>query len=350
MPFHVVKSKRKDNHFDVANADTGEVKNADPYADEKDAQSYSNALNAHSSDTKKGALKGMYDAVVGGMSASDYAVQESWDICQACAAMSSIAGLISSEKEEPDDVRTLASILRQLNEFISGEIDEMEKAGTQPETMKKIPAQVKTTDPAPAINLAYVKSLGIAKLPEKFVAAKFTGRNEIKHYAFLWGNPEQVDLTAEYFTPETDFWDSKNVKQLTWDHGQDEKFNQLQPNPVIGKTVDFGNDEWGRWAVSVLDTDQHYRKFVDQFIEEGRLGYSSDSAPQYIQREPRGKGVWLKRWPWFAGALTAAPCEPRMKDYSPEFLKSLGFVIPDALVEQERELLDLEAMRIRYSI
>jgi hypothetical protein len=39
-----------------------------------------------------------------------------------------------------------------------------------------------------------------------------------------------------------------------------------------------------------------------------------------------------------------------MKQRSPEFLKSLGFVIPDASVEQERELLDLEAMRIRYSI
>jgi hypothetical protein len=308
----------------------------------------------------KSSIKGMYDAIAGGMSAEDYAVQESWDICQASAAMSSIAGLISSEKEEPDDIKKLAAIMRQLNTFIAGEIDEMEAAGTQPEateavpdeTMKKLPAEVRTTEPAHKINLAYVKSLGIV-IPEKFVAAKFVGRNEIKHYAFLWGNPDNTDLESEYFTKSTDFWDEslgKAPRPLTWDHGQDAKFNELEPSPVIGKSVDFGNDEYGRWAVSVLDTNRKYRKFVDQFIEAEALGYSSDSAPQYIQREQRGKGVWLKRWPWFGGALTAAPCEPRMKEYSPEFLKSLGFIVPDASVEQERELLDLEAARIRFSI
>ena len=309
-------------------------------------------------DKNKG-MKAMYDAVEGGMSAEDYAVQESWDIAQACAAMSSIAGLISSEKEEPADIAKLAAIMRQLNAFILGEIDEMEAAGTQPEeaetqpeTMKKLPAEVRTTEPAPAINLSYVKSLGILTLP-KFVAAKFVGRNEIKHYAFLWGDPDRTDLEAEYFTKSTDFWDEslgKAPRPLTWDHGQDKKFNAMEPTPLIGKSVDWGNDEVGRWAVSVLDASRQYRKFVDGFIEAEMLGYSSDSAPQYIQREPRGKGVWLKRWPWFGGALTAAPCEPRMKEYSPEFLKSLGFILPDASAEQERELLDLEAMRIKFSI
>ena len=302
-------------------------------------------------------LKAMYDAVNGGMSAEDYAVQEAWDVCRACAAMSSVAGLISSEKEEPEDVKKLAAIMRGLNDFITGEIDEMEKAGTQSEasepvqdeTMKKLPAQVRTDAP---IDLSYVKSLGIVTLP-KFVAAKFTGHNEIKHYAFLWGNPEAPDLEAEYFTKSTDFWDGtlgKQARPLTWDHAQDAAFNAIEKNAVIGKSVDWGDDEWGRWAISVLDTDRKYRKFVDKFIEEGRLGYSSDSAPQYIQREPRGKGVWLKRWPWFGGALTAAPCEPRMKDYSPEFLKSLGYNISDALAEQERELLDMQAKRIKLFI
>ena len=302
-------------------------------------------------------LKAMYDAVNGGMSAEDYAVQESWDICQACSAMSSVAGLISSEKEEPEDVKKLAAIMRQLADFINGEIDEMEKAGTQleasepvqDETMKKLPAQVRTDAP---IDLSYVKSLGIVTLP-KFVAAKFTGHNEIKHYAFLWGNPEAPDLEAEYFTKSTDFWDGtlgKQARPLTWDHAQDAAFNAIEKNAVIGKSVDWGDDEVGRWAISVLDTDRKYRKFVDKFIEEGRLGYSSDSAPQYIQREPRGKGVWLKRWPWFGGALTAAPCEPRMKEYSPEFLKSLGYNISDALAEQERELLDMQAKRIKLFI
>ena len=50
MPFHVVKSKRAKDKFDVENADTNEVKNIDPYDSEAKAQEYSNALNAHSSD------------------------------------------------------------------------------------------------------------------------------------------------------------------------------------------------------------------------------------------------------------------------------------------------------------
>jgi hypothetical protein len=50
MPFHTVKSKRAKGKFDVANADTGEVKNAEPYDSEAEAQKYSNALNAHSDD------------------------------------------------------------------------------------------------------------------------------------------------------------------------------------------------------------------------------------------------------------------------------------------------------------
>ena len=293
----------------------------------------------------------MYDAIGAGMSAEDYAVQESWDIMQACSAMQAVAGLIASEKEEPDDMRSLSTIMRSLNEFISGEVDEMERAGTselQLGISKSIPALVRTVEPA-SVNLAYVKKLGIVELP-KFVAAKFTGRNEIKHYSFLWGNPEKMDLETEFFRPDTDFWDKSlgtAARPLTWDHGQDEMFNALEPNPVIGKSVEFGDDEWGRWAVSVLDTDRRYRKFVDKFIEEGRLGYSSDSAPQYIQREQRGKGVWLKRWPWFGGALTAAPCEPRMKEYTPEFLKSLGYNIPDALEDQELEILELQAKHIK---
>jgi hypothetical protein len=53
MPFHVVKSKRKQGYWDVENADTGEVKNAKPYPTEGKAQDYAGALNAHSEDVAK---------------------------------------------------------------------------------------------------------------------------------------------------------------------------------------------------------------------------------------------------------------------------------------------------------
>jgi len=133
----------------------------------------------------------------------------------------------------------------------------------------------------------------------------------------------------------------KSVRPLTWDHAQDVEFDA---DPVIGQTVDWEDDEVGRWAISKLDTNHKYRKAIDKLISEKRLGSaamampvvgaSSDTAPQYVKRVPVGKSVWLARWPWFATALTPSPCEPRMidSDKGVDFYKSLGILLPDTTV------------------
>jgi len=317
MPFHVVKSKRKKDAFDVENADTHEVKNDEPYATETDAAAYSRALNVHSEDKSISAIKLMDMAEMG---PANYARQEGWDISSAAAAMQQISGLVQSEADEPADMRRIAAILRGLLEFIQSEIAEMESASQenveeQGEGMSK------------SLNLSYVKSLGIAKLPD-FLAAKYIGRDEIKHYAFLWGGPNIADVEAEYFTRKSNFWDAqlgKTPRPLTWDHAQDETF---KAEPVIGKSVDWGDDDTGRWVVSKLERAHKYRKAIDALIEKGILGASSDSAPQYVERVKTGKATWLKTWPWFATALTETPAEPRMIG-SLEFLKSIGVQIPN---------------------
>ena len=138
-----------------------------------------------------------------------------------------------------------------------------------------------------------------------------------------------TDVELEYFTKDSNLWDTqlgKSPKPLTWDHAQDKDF---KGSPVIGQTVEWGNDEVGRWAVSKLERSHQYRKAIDALIEQGVLGTSSDSAPQYVQRVKTGKATWLKTWPWFASALTDVPAEPRMID-SVEVLKSLGITLPDA--------------------
>jgi len=176
-----------------------------------------------------------------------------------------------------------------------------------------------------SLNLSYAKSLGI-EVPE--MAVKYTALNEIKGYTFLWGGPKMTDIEAEYFTPQSDFWDKtlgKSARPLTWDHAQDEEFKAV---PVIGQITDFGDDEVGRWYVAKLDRSHKYRKAIDALIEAGKLGTSSDSAPQYVQRVKTGKATWLKEWPWFASALTDAPAEPRMVGEL-EFYKSLGITLPE---------------------
>jgi hypothetical protein len=77
-----------------------------------------------------------------------------------------------------------------------------------------------------------------------------------------------------------------------------------------------------------LERSHQYNKAIAELIKQGKLGTSSDSAPQYVERVKTGKATWLKTWPFFAGALTDVPCEPRMIG-SLEFLKSLGINLPE---------------------
>jgi hypothetical protein len=312
--------------------------------------------------------------MMGDMGGASYAHQEAWDIQQAASALSFIAGMVMDELDEPQDVQSLANIMRSLMEFIGGEIQDMVTAakdgaksadtetinitggtvtvspapvyeGISPHPLinaSTTPAQVRTEP----LNLDYVKSLGIGT-PD-FLAVKFTAKDEIKGYSHLWGSPAVTDLEVEYFTKETNFWDQvigKNARPLTWDHAQDPTF---KGSPVIGQIVDFGDDEIGRWYVAKLERSHAYNKAIAELIKAGKLGPSSDSAPQYVERVKTGKATWLKTWPFFAAALTDTPCEPRMIG-SLEFLKSLGITLPDMPPEAwEADLANLDFLKIKY--
>lgn len=307
-------------------------------------------------------IKGMMD-----LGALEYARQEGWDIYAASQVLSQIAQMCQSEISELIHLDQLRSLMKDLCTYILAEIDEMGKAAEvavvekpqgdeqitatyQGETVFKsetVPAQVKEND---KLDLSYVKSLHI-EVPENKLAVKYVGKNTIAHPVFIWGDAKKTDLEIEFFNQQSDFWDKQLEgfeRPLTWEHGQDELFKEFENNPVIGKTVKFYDDAIARWAESVINTDKQYRKYIDQFIEEKRLGYSSDSAPQYVQREKTGKATWLKAWPWFGGSLTASPCEPRMKLFTPEFLKSLGIVIPDTHEEWDGEMAILDYYKQKY--
>ena len=297
----------------------------------------------------KTAMKMYNDGMMGDAGAM-YARQEMGDIYTAAYAIVQLCNL-QSEMDEPEDAKELAAIMRAICAFIGGEIDEMEKAALgdnepgeietgAPAKSAKIPAQLASRDDAPKMDLSYAKSMGLA-IPDadltKRLAVKFVGRDEIKHYPFLWGGKNMTDVEAEYFTRESDLWDSRQgaTRPLTWDHNQDGTFSK-SAGVQIGTTVEWGDDEIGRWAISKLDNAHKYRKAIDGLIEAGVLGSSSDSALQYVERVKTGKSTWLKQWPWFATALTETPAEPRMVG-SIEVLKSWGITLPDAPSESARQ-------------
>jgi len=238
------------------------------------------------------------------------------------------------------DIRKQAAALIELTRELEPEEDEPEAVDM---TLENLASLVGDNT---MLKSSYAKSLGI-DLPADVLAVKSIGADEIRGYSHLWGSEKVADLDVEYFTPKTDFWDAtlgKYARPLTWDHAQDSEF---KANPVIGSILDFGDDEIGRWYVAKLDGSHKYRKAIDALIKAGKLGTSSDSAPQYVERVKTGKATWLKTWPFFAAALTNQPCEPRMlTDGSPEFLKSLGISLPDA-PDMAREF---EALQLRARI
>lgn len=224
------------------------------------------------------------------------------------------------------DVNRLRKIQELVGELLSSE--SMEEENSSMEDQMDQLDQLDQLDeylselPAKSLDLSYIKSIGA---PDIDIAVKSIGADEIRGYAVLWGNPKITDVEAEYFTPETNFWDS-HLKSagykmpLTWDHGQDAAMNA---DVRIGTITETGDDEIGRWYIARLDRAHRYRKAVDKLISAGKLGTSSDSAPQYVERVKTGKATWLKTWPLFAAALTTTPAEPRMIG-NINFLKSLG--------------------------
>lgn len=228
----------------------------------------------------------------------------------------------SGRRNAAADAERLRKIRMILDELLAGEPD----GAMQPGPAEQYAEYAEENEPG--LDMAYSKSIGLNLTAEK-LAAKRTGTDTISGYVALWGSEGRTDVEQEYFTKSTDFWDGplgKSPRPLTWDHAQDADF---KADPKIGIITEFGDDDLGRFYAAKLDTAHRYRRVVDALIDAGKLGTSSDSAPQYVERVKTGKSTWLKTWPWFAAALTITPAEPRMIG-SISYLKSLGIELPDA--------------------
>ena len=165
----------------------------------------------------------------------------------------------------------------------------------------------------------------------KAYAVKFIGANRVRGYAAIWGDANHPDLssTKDYFTPQTDFWDNKlgMPRPLTYHHGFE---LNTKGAPIIGTIDKLGQDEIGKWYEAELDKSHKYADAIKKLIERGALKSSSDSVPQYVQRERQANGAnWLKSWALFGVSLTPTPAEPRM--YAVQELKSLYQTIGNAL-------------------
>ena len=158
----------------------------------------------------------------------------------------------------------------------------------------------------------------------------------VGNHIVLWGG---TDLTGERFTPDTDFnspWTRKNAVPVDWEHGLDTDPESPKRDDVLG-WVDWKTakaTDLGLWVERVLDRRNDYIGFLEQLIEEGMIGTSSE-ATQEARRTVDGE---IQVWPIKRDALTVQPAEPRMMSANAlSSLKHLAEHVPSlkAYIPQE---------------
>ena len=136
---------------------------------------------------------------------------------------------------------------------------------------------------------------------------KALGGGKVGGYLVRFSTDADPDLEGEFFTKDTDFGDAATAP-VYYQHGLDEVLEKAQDwqAPLTRLT----NLAYGLRRSSTCATSM--KKFIYDMAEKGKMGWSSGTAGHLIDREQRGKAVWLKSWPLgLDDTLTPIPAEPR---------------------------------------
>ena len=116
---------------------------------------------------------------------------------------------------------------------------------------------------------------------------------------------------GEYYTPETNL-ESRFTRigrlPVDWEH----RFAPEGEDPGTLGYVDWQTAkamDAGMWVERVLDRRNQYVTWLEELIDAGLIGTSSEADPESVQKADDG---WIKRWPLMGDTLTVTPMEPRM--------------------------------------
>lgn len=146
----------------------------------------------------------------------------------------------------------------------------------------------------------------------------------VANYIALWGgrdlegvvngNTNSDGTRGEFFTKSTAFdsdYTAADAVIVDWEHG-------LQPEPDgPGADNPLGRVLWstakadgiGLWVKRVLNRRNKYVKMLEELIEAGLIGTSSEAIPDGVQKGQSGE---IQSWPLRRDTLTVNPMEPRM--------------------------------------
>lgn len=118
---------------------------------------------------------------------------------------------------------------------------------------------------------------------------------------------------GEYFSPRTDFksaYTDIGVLYVDWEHGA-APAGEPDADEVLG-VVDWKTakiDERGLFVERVLNRRNRYVRFLEDLIEDGLIGNSTEAVGGAVEKTATGEIV---RWPLRRDTLTVQPMEPRM--------------------------------------
>jgi HK97 family phage major capsid protein len=152
---------------------------------------------------------------------------------------------------------------------------------------------------------------------------------------FVVGGPNPDKSLGTRFAADCEV-DSEMTKAgrfpIGWEHGKDpDEIGIEQKEKALG-FVDWSTakrDEKGVFVERVLDRRQKYVQFVEELLDAGLIGTSSEAEPNGIRALEDGT---ITRWPLRGDTLTVMPMEPRMmREFGGntlQALKSLSEEIP----------------------
>lgn len=133
----------------------------------------------------------------------------------------------------------------------------------------------------------------------------------VANYIILFGGK---DVVGEFFTEKTKIESSytkSGVLHVDFEHGLDHENLNLDENEIYGY-VDWKTartDERGVFVERVLNRHAKYMEHIEDLIEAGVMGTSSQAIEGKAKRAKSGEIV---EWQLMRDSLTVQPAEPRM--------------------------------------
>ena len=156
---------------------------------------------------------------------------------------------------------------------------------------------------------------------------KALGDGRFGGYLVRFTSEDDPDLTGDFFTAKTDYdIEFPGKATVYWNHGIDPSIKRRK----LGK-ADLTVDEVGVWAETILQERDEYEEHIAQWARAGKLGWSSSTAPNLMERKKVGNAEHIVLWPLGLDAsLTHTPAEPR------NTVMALKSFISDQKREEER--------------